>query len=215
MSEGRPRSAGDIGYETRNTSFILPRGDGLQQVLHPPLYVRKDQGRLHGILQTFSRRRRDGTRVPVLAAFGAQPGTPSQYEKENDDSESQLRKNANNNASLHTDPTTNLSKPNSTDSTISRSTSVSSLSSSEVSDTVALCPSVKDGSIVYYQRKSAALQKGGGRKFRPRNIDASKLTERFVSRNRFRITSEVSANEPYAGHRSPAKSTDRKQTQVM
>ena len=205
MSEGRPRSVGEIRYiSEQNTSFILPRRDGLQP---PPLYIRKDQGRLHGILQTFSRRRRDGTRVSVFTAFGAQPGTPSQNEKEND--ETQFRTSANN-----TEPTANLSKPNTADSTISRSASVSSLSSSEVSDTVALCPSVKDGSIVYYQRKSAALQKGGGRKFRARNIDTSKLTDRFVSRNRFRIMSKVSANKPYVGHRSPAKSTGT-ETQVI
>lgn len=208
MSEGRCRSAGEIGYvsESRDTSFILSRTDDLRQVLQPPLHVRKDQGRLHGVLQTFSRRRRDGTRLSILTAFGGQPQTASQYEKEN--SEAQLRKHANN-ASLTGPIAANLSK----DTNISRSTSVSSLSSSEVSDTVALCPSVKEGSFVYYQRKSAAVQKGGGRKFRPfsaRNSDNSKLTEQLISRNRFRTTSKMSANGPYAGHRSPAKSTDSK-----
>lgn len=187
------------------------RGDNLPLTLP---YAKAEQGRLHDVLLSFSRRRGNSARRRTSKRAGVRTlPPPLPRTKPADGAENSDPRHAPFYSDvLHAEPGSECG-PSSADGRISRSISTASVGSTEsnTADTVALCSTPGDGGVAYYLRRGTGSSGGKFRRLRMpgRGNEAAKRTEqRYISRKRFRTKAKPPSTEAYAGRRSSANSAE-------
>ena len=208
--EGRHTTnvADQFGLSSSSDVETRPPGDTLR-ALTLPICAKTEQGKLHDILQSFTRRhsgkaeRRYSLRLPP-ASPGA-VGSPfiNVVNKENSEPTLAAQGYISTGRSC-----SRCSRLSSTDSATSwgnskdgdsHSLSNSSVNSLESADNIALCTTPRDANAVHYQHRNVPTRKGGFRRLRMpgRSDGTAKWTERFKSRKTSRKNRTAPASEVY------------------
>ena len=185
-----------------------PPGDTLR-TLTLPICAKTEQGKLHDILQSFTRRRsgkaerRYSLRLPPASPGAA--GSPFINSPNKENSEPTLAAQGYITTGRSCSRCSRLSSTDSATGRVnskdgdSHSLSNSSVNSLESADNIALCTTPRDANAVHYQHRNAPTRKGGFRRLRMpgRSDGTAKWTERFKSRKTSRKNRTTPASEAY------------------